>query len=486
MSEEIKKEEIEKQEEIPNVQKEENLKKRKKMKRRTLFVLIILAIFILGSAIMYRADYLETLEIGEEYAKTFMQNVKYKLDIGIVNFIFVFTAVCITNGLIKKGLKKFFEEEKKEMPKLPNKSLALAIALITSIVVSNLFLQKVILFLNAGEFGIADPFYNMDVGFYMFRAPLIGQFLYYGVTLLIVLTIYTVIYYIIVFNKYFDGVNGQTLRNNTFIKQLLFNAMLIIILISGIIFFNMQNLVTGPFLTLDDRTDTTLIGAGAADEIKLWGYRIFAVVLMIAVYIAIKAFKKNNTKRVMKSLAIVPVYLVGLFVVLVGHNLLFVKSSELDKQKEYIAKNIEFTKTAYNLKIEETELINTGTITDKEAEENEDVLVNIPIITGEIAKSNLLQTQTSTGYYTYNNTKAFLSNGRLTYVAARELDNTHKGEEYTHGYGAVITSATETDEAGNIKYISRDFENKMIKEPRIYYGLENRRSNSCSKWKRRI
>lgn len=490
MSEEVKKEVVE-NEEVENkqtqtVKTEEKAKKQKKIKRRTLFVLIVLAIFIIGSLIVYRADYLETLEIGEEYAKTFMQNVKYKLDIGIVNFIFVFTAVCITNGLIKKGLKEFFEQEKKEMPKLPNKSLALAIALITSVIVSNLFLQKVILFLNAGEFGIADPFYNMDVGFYIFRAPLIGQLLYYGVTLLIILTIYTVIYYIVTFNKYFDGIDGQTLKTNTFIKQLLFNVMLIIILISGIILFNMQNLVTGTFLTLNDRTDTSLIGAGTADEIKLWGYRIFAIVLILAVFVAIKAFKKDNTKKVIKSLVAIPVYLVGLFVVLVSYNILFVKSSELDKQKEYIAKNIEFTKTAYDLKIEETELTNTGTITDKEAEENEDVITNIPIITEEIAKNNLLQTQTSTGYYTYNNAKVFMNNGNLTYIAARELDNTHKGDEYTHGYGAVITSATETDEAGNIKYISREFENKDITEPRIYYGVENKRSNSCSKRKRRI
>ena len=46
------------------------------------------------------------------------------------------------------------EEEKKEMPKLPNKSLAFVVALVTSIVVSNMFLQKVIMFVNAGEFGI--------------------------------------------------------------------------------------------------------------------------------------------------------------------------------------------------------------------------------------------------------------------------------------------------------------------------------------------
>ena len=208
--------------------------------------------------------------------------------------------------------------------------------------------------------------------------------------------------------------------------------------------------------------------------IKLWGYRIFAVLLIISVYTAIKAFKKNNSKIVMKSLAIVPVYLVGLFIVMIGYNLIFVRGSELDKQKDYIKTNIDFTKTAYDINIEEKTLESTGTITDKEAEENQDIITNIPVITEEVAKNNLLQTQTSTGYYTYNKAKAAIYNGMITYVAGRELDSSHATDEYTHGYGVVITSGAETDEAGNIKYISRDFENESIKEPRIYYGVENK------------
>ena len=118
--------------------------KSKRMNIRTMIVLAVIAIAIIGMCISYRASYLKTLEIGEEYTEAFSQSVKYKLYIGGINFAFVFSAVFITNKLIKKGLKQFFDEDKKEMPKLPNKSLALIIALITSIIVSNMFLQKTI------------------------------------------------------------------------------------------------------------------------------------------------------------------------------------------------------------------------------------------------------------------------------------------------------------------------------------------------------
>ena len=80
--------------------------------------------------------------------------------------------VGITNSFIKKGLKRFFEEEKIDMPKLPNKSLSLIIALIVAMITPNLFLEKLILFKNSAQFGIPDPIFNMDIGFYMTRSTI--------------------------------------------------------------------------------------------------------------------------------------------------------------------------------------------------------------------------------------------------------------------------------------------------------------------------
>ncbi len=171
MSENIENKEAE--EKKAEVKVEENVTNKKKMKRRTLLVILAIVIFLLGSLIVYRAEYLETLEIGEGYEEVFNQNVKYKLCIGAINFVCIYFLVCITNRMIKKGLKKFFDEDKKEMPKLPGKSLALIIGLITSLVISNLFLYKVILFTNTAWFGQTDPVYGVDLGFYMFQAPLI-------------------------------------------------------------------------------------------------------------------------------------------------------------------------------------------------------------------------------------------------------------------------------------------------------------------------
>ena len=102
---------------------------------------------------------------------------------------------------------------------------------------------------------------------------------------------------------------------------------------------------------------------------------------------------------------------------------------------------------AYDINLDEAILSNTGTITDEEAGKNQDVINNIPIVTEDVAINSLRQTQTNTGYYTYSKAKTAMHNGELSYIAARELDKTNETEEYTHGYGVIITSATETDES---------------------------------------
>ncbi len=143
--------------------------KKKKFRKRTIIVLIAVLIFLVNIYISCRTEYIELLEIGEEYTKIFYQNLKYKLFIGVLNFIFIFLLVCITNGFIKKGLKTFFVEEKIDIPKLPNKSLALIFALVAAMTTPNLFLEKLMLFRNNAQFGISEPIFNIDVGFYMTR-----------------------------------------------------------------------------------------------------------------------------------------------------------------------------------------------------------------------------------------------------------------------------------------------------------------------------
>ena len=97
--------------------------------------------------------------------------------------------------------------------------------------------------------------------------------------------------------------------------------------------FKTQNVLFERLITLDDDKSTVLYGAGITDiYIKIAGYIILAFVMIISVFRAIRFFLKKDTKSVIKSLAIVPGYLVSLFVVLFGFQFIFV-SNRIKSQK---------------------------------------------------------------------------------------------------------------------------------------------------------
>jgi len=166
--------------------------------------------------------------------------------------------------------------------------------------------------------------------------------------------------------------------------------------------------------------------------------------------------------------------------------LIYVKSNELDKQKEYISYNIDATKNAYNINIDEIEIENSGTITTEDITNNQTVINNINILNEDVVLQNLEEYQTSLGYYTFDNTKVQLYNvngqDTLVYVSPREIisneTRTYKNKtyEYTHGYGIIMNSASSTDEAGYLSYIKSGFlksnDGINIVQPRIYFGLQ--------------
>jgi len=462
------------------------LNKKKKNRTRMILVLLFLLLFAGISYIELRGSYLEYLELGQNYTNIFYTNLTYRYGIMAVNFVILYFILYFTNRGIKKGLKPFFEKEKKEIPKLPNKSLALVISALVSFVTSSALMQKIMLISNGTSFGIQDPIFGLDIAYYMFQKPVIETLALYFVILFVGLSIYIALYYVIAFNRYFDGVDGKMLKESLFMKKLTRNALLIIIGIAILTVINTQNTMFGKILTV--KNDLEIVGAGMTETtIKLWGYVIFAFVIIIFAYRALKYFKKGNTGKVLKNLAVIPGYLVVLFIVMVVFDLAFVSTNELDKEKEYIAENIKNTKNAYNINIEEKNIENSGTITSEEVEENANVINNIPVISKDAVSKTLENSQTVTGHYVYPNISIakYNINGKnqLVYVAPREITNSgrtynNKTYEYTHGIGEIFTSATESSQNGNIQYIQKDIVGKdekiNISEPRIYFGLETK------------
>ena len=471
--------------------KEEQINKEKvkvkKSKKRMIIVSIVFVIALIVAYVLFRGTYLETIEIGEQYISVFWQNIKYTTITFIINFLTIYFMIYITNTKIKKGLKEFFVQENKEMPKLVNKSIAFVGALLISAITSNIILQKAMLCFNNAQFGMQDPIFGLDIGYFIFQKPFIELMLWYFGIAMIALLIYTVVYYITTFNIFFDGVDRKTLKNSKLIKQITSFVFVVAILLACLVFLKTQDIGTEKFITLkDSETSYSLYGAGFTDvTVKLWGYRILSVVIIVSVYIAIKAFREGKTKKLILSICAVPAYLLSMVIVLIIFQAVFVTTNELDKEKEYIADNIKYTKDAYGINIEEINLGENKTITSQDINTYKQVLDNIAIVDENIVLKDLKNGQTAKGYYSYRDTKIgkYLIDGKeqLVYLSPREIVSSsgtynNKTYEYTHGYGTIITSATAIKENGTLNHIQKSFDKTneaiTITEPRIYFGMQ--------------
>ena len=273
------------------------MEKKKLNKIKNILVIAFIAIYLICTYFTLRGEYLECLELGEQYVQNFWTNIKYKYSIMGISFVVISICMFITNIGIKKGLKPFFESENKTMPKLPNKSLIFVVAIIGSIIFSNNIVEKVLLCASKVSFQKTDMIFNMDISYYMFTKPLIEAIIKYIMQFVILISAYITAFYIIVFNLYFDGIDRTMLRKSKFIKSLLKNVIILAILAGILTIFSTQNIVTEKFLTLNDEIELT--GAGFVEStIKLWGYIIFAFVIIGAIISSVIFFQKNKNKKI--------------------------------------------------------------------------------------------------------------------------------------------------------------------------------------------
>ena len=188
-----------------------------KNQKRVTFVICLLLVFSLYMYITVRGDYLQIHGIGEEYVKIFQSNLIKKTIVFMIGFWLMYILTRITTVFIKKGLKSFFEEDKKEMPKLPNKSISLLFGIIAGVLFTYNITQKAILAFNNTWFTKTDPVFNLDIGYFVFQKPFIETVVLYLIGIFAILSLYVAIYYIIVFNKYLnEGISMETLKKNTF------------------------------------------------------------------------------------------------------------------------------------------------------------------------------------------------------------------------------------------------------------------------------
>ena len=91
-------------------------------------------------------------------------------------------------------------------------------------------------------------------------------------------------------------------------------------------FLSHQDILIGDMLQKESVKGAYLTGAGFFDvNIKLWIYRIISIVIIIAVYNFIRGIKKEESKKILFSIILIPAALIVVFIVNIAIDSIFLR-----------------------------------------------------------------------------------------------------------------------------------------------------------------
>jgi uncharacterized membrane protein (UPF0182 family) len=329
-------------------------------------------------------------------------------------------------------------------------------------------------FLHATPFGLSDPIFGLDVGFYIFALP----FYRFLVTWLLGLILVTLIGCVAVY------LLAQQIRGRTAIAHL--SLLGAFFLIGKAIDYQLQR------FALLGSSRGAVFGVGYTDaHARLPLLHILTgVVALGALLLVVNIFIRRWRLTLIVGAAWIALSLLGpVYATTVQRYT--VQPNELALERSYIKHNIRFTRHAYGLdRIAESDYPATGSLTADQLAANADILENVRLWDWKPLQTTYEQLQEIRTYYTFMEVDVdrYTLDGELRQVmlAVRELDIEQMREDartwinqhliYTHGYGLCLSPVSEFSGEGLPNLLVRDIPPRSdhpelaLTRPEVYFG----------------
>ena len=335
-------------------------------------------------------------------------------------------------------------------------------------------------FLNGSLFGINDPVFNQDIGFYVFRWPFLQFVNGWGLWLVGLAFVGSALVHF--GDQLRDG--RIQLRQDTLMHLTLLAAIFLGLKAWGFYLQRYEVLYSA---------HGALHGAGYTDlHIRLPAYNLLAIILGAAAVLVLANLFLRKAWPIWVPLA---VWMVASFIMLdiapAVVQRLVVIPDELSRERPYIAHSIDFTRQAYGLDaIEEIPFAGDQILTWEDLAANQDTMSNIRLWDWQPLQRTYRQLQEIRTYYEFGDvdvTRYTLSDGpRSVMMAAREMRTDQLSEQartwvnehliYTHGQGVVLNAVNEVTEEGLPRLLVSDIPPRssepvlQIDRPEIYFG----------------
>jgi uncharacterized membrane protein (UPF0182 family) len=337
-------------------------------------------------------------------------------------------------------------------------------------------------FRYGGSFGVPDPLYGVDVGFYVFHLPFYGL-LQTSLMLLTVLALAGVVLTYVSFGLFRVGGSGKIVAHGMATSHL---SVLLFILVANWgfgLYLDHYNLV---YSTLG-----VVYGAGyTADHVTRIALWIMVAVSAAACALLVLNFFRPRLRALLVGSGVyVALYIVGILLLPGVFQKFVVQPSELALETPYLKNYIEFTRKAYQLgAIQETSYPALADLTSAVIARNQDTIQNIRLWDSRPLLQTYQQTQAIRLYYQFYNVatdRYLLADGyHQVMLATRELSPELPAKaqtwvnqylQFTHGYGLVMNFVTKKVGGGFPKYLLENIPAESayglnITQPAIYYG----------------
>jgi hypothetical protein len=336
-------------------------------------------------------------------------------------------------------------------------------------------------FRYGGSFGIADPLFGIDLGFYVFRLPFY-ELLQGSITLLTVSALAILTFCAVFGIRQSKSSGALTVRDGA--------AQHYIVLL----FILAANFGLGFILDHYELVYSTLgvvHGAGYAaahvTKVALWG--MTGASALACVLLAIAYFRPRAKQVVAGMVIYAALYVVGVMALPRLVEAFVVKPNELGLETPYLNHYIDFTRKAYKLDgIQETAYPALADLTPEVIARNQDTIQNIRLWDSRPLLQTYQQTQAIRLYYQFYNVdvdRYRLPDGfHQVMLASRELASQLPSEaqtwvnenlEFTHGEGLVMNSVSKTTGGGLPQYLVDNVPAESqyglnITQPAIYFG----------------
>lgn len=469
--------------------------------RKLITIFIVLALIIglgVSSAGIY-TDWLWFKDVG--YEGVFWKRLISEMGLTAIAFVSFFALIFFNLRLLKNNMLKRplveNQDNVKAFPRainylalfdglLQSRLLAwaeLALSAVLALIFSNGFRNFWLdgqFYLHSTDFDLADPIFNKDVSYYLFKLPFLESAYLSLFSMILLLTIFIGLIY---------GLYGLLTTKTRAGQAAVAHA-------SGLLAVALLIWAFGTKLTIDKLVYSprgVAFGASYTDmyaSLPIYRFTI-GLLLVLALGAMSNIFIRRARYTIRLPAAILVITMAAGAIYPFFLERISVEPNQLERETPYIEHNIKYTRIGFNIDgIVERHLSAPGPLTEETLIDNAATVENIRLLDWRLLNQTYTQLQGIRPYYRFGDIDIdrYEIDGRLQQVmlGARELSlaelqgdiRTWLNEHlvYTHGYGAVISPVTRVTAQGQPEFLVGDIPPRTehpelaLEQPRIYFG----------------